>query len=235
MPAKYSIKNYVENGYYHVYNRGVEKRLIFQDDQDYGVFLSYLKNYLSPKDEKELRSKLLETKISLKERDKIWQQIRMKNFNHEISLLAYCLMPNHFHFLIQQKTIDAIDKLMSSLSSRYARYFNQKYNRVGALFQGVYRAVSISNDAQFLHLSRYIHQQALQGDTQQGIQPSSYPEYLGIRNTIWIHPEEILTFFSKFNPSLSYENYVKEDEDFNSLEDLTLETPSQDATQQGVS
>jgi len=61
----------LRNGYYHVYNRGVEKRLIFQDDQDYGVFLSYLKNYLSPKDEKELRSKLLETKISLKERDKI--------------------------------------------------------------------------------------------------------------------------------------------------------------------
>ena len=54
MPARNSIKQYIENGYYHIYNRGVEKRLIFLDEQDYSVFLSYLKEYLLPKNESEL-------------------------------------------------------------------------------------------------------------------------------------------------------------------------------------
>ena len=58
MPAKNSLKEYSSNSYYHIYNRGVEKRLIFQDDQDYAVFLSYLQNYLMPKDIKSLTQQL---------------------------------------------------------------------------------------------------------------------------------------------------------------------------------
>ena len=71
MPAKNTIKQYKENGYYHIYNRGVEKRLTFQDSQDYSVFLSYLKEYLSPKNEQELREKLSNLETSYKEKDKI--------------------------------------------------------------------------------------------------------------------------------------------------------------------
>jgi putative transposase len=70
MPSKNSIKSYVENGYYHLYNRGVEKRIIFLDQQDYGVFLSYLKEYLVPKNEKELHEKLSNPNTSYKEKDK---------------------------------------------------------------------------------------------------------------------------------------------------------------------
>lgn len=57
MPSKNSLKDYVKGGYYHLYNRGVEKRAIFQDQQDYSVFLSYLKTYLTPKNEQELRQR----------------------------------------------------------------------------------------------------------------------------------------------------------------------------------
>jgi putative transposase len=223
MSGKNSAKVYVENGYYHIYNRGVEKRLIFQDAQDYGIFLSYLKDYLSPKDKKELRDKLGKRNISSRERDQIWHSLRMNNFSQEIILLAYCLMPNHFHLFVKQKNPESIDKFMNSLSTRYVIYFNRKYNRVGALYQDVYKAVLVNTYDQFLHLSRYIHKQSLQGDPLQGSQPSSYAEYIGARNTLWIHPEEVLSFFSDTKPNLSYEAFLKDSDDNSSLTGLVLE------------
>jgi putative transposase len=225
MPARNSIKNYIEDGYYHIYNRGVDKRLIFQDPQDYGVYLSYLKEYLSPKDEKTLRDQLVQTNMTPKERDRIWGRLRINNFSDEISLLAYCLMPNHFHLLIKQKPINAIDKFMRALSTRYTMYFNHKYDREGALYQGVYKAVLVTTDEQFLHLSRYIHKQAIsmQGATLQEKQPSSFSDYIGSRKTPWLHPEEIIAFFSTTNPLLSYEKFVMDEEDSCSLSQLILE------------
>jgi len=222
MPGKNSIKTYIENGYYHIYNRGVEKRAIFQDEQDYGVFLSYLKEYLSEKDEQELRKKLLKHNISLDERHKIWRKIRMNNFNEKIVLLAYCLMPNHFHLFIKQNSKETINIFMRSLCTRYTMYFNRKYERVGSLYQDTYKAVLVTSNEQFLQVSRYIHKQALslQGDSLQNIQPSSYFEYIGARKTSWVHPEEILCFFSDTNPALSYESFVKESEDFSPSGDL---------------
>jgi putative transposase len=219
MPSKNSTKIYVKNGYYHIYNRGVEKRTIFLDQQDYGVFLSYLKEYLLPKNEKELYEKLSDPKTSYKEKDKILKLLRLNNFNQEITLLAYCLMPNHFHFFVKQKNLGAIDKFMNSLGTRYTMYFNRKYKRVGSLYQDVYKAVLIDNEKQFLHLSRYIHKQALILRNQ----PCSYLEYVGKRKTLWIKPEEVLSYFSKTNPSLSYENFVLESDDLVNLKNLTLE------------
>jgi putative transposase len=211
MPAKNSTKQYIEGGYYHIYNRGVEKRNIFLGIRDYGVFSEYLNEYLSPKDKNNLLKTAAETQTSAKERSRITGILNRKNFNSEITLLAYCLMPNHFHLFLKQNTMDAVDQLMSSLCTRYAMYFNRKHNRVGSLFQGVYKAVLITDEAQYLHITRYIHKQSLaREDEGQQDFPSSYPEYLGLRKTGWVHPEEILSFFSKTNPSLSYEAFVSE-------------------------
>jgi putative transposase len=224
MPAKNSLKQYLENGYYHIYNRGVEKRIIFLDQQDYGVFLSYLKEYLLPKDEKELYERLSDPKTSYREKDKILKLLRLNNFNKEITLLAYCLMPNHFHFFVKQKEARSIDRFVQSLATRYTAYFNKKYKRVGSLYQGVYKAVLITNDKQFIYLSKYIHKQALasQGETLRG-QPSSYEEYIGKRKTLWVNSKEVLSYFSKTNPSLSYKNFVLESDDLVSLKNLTLD------------
>ena len=128
-------------------------------------------------------------------------------------------MPNHFHFLVKQKSINAIDKFMNSLATRYTMYFNRKYKRIGSLYQDVYKAVLITSEDQFLHLSRYIHKQALSLNNQ----PCSYPEYLGQRQTLWIKPDEILSHFSKTNPFLSYQNFVEQPEDKEKLKDSTLE------------
>jgi putative transposase len=226
MPGKNSIKTYVDGGYYHIFNRGVEKRLIFQDTSDYGVFLSYLKDYLMPKDERSLIGKLSSPLLSSKERDKIIKIIRLNNFSQDITLLAYCLMPNHFHLFIMQKSSPTIDKFMKSLCTRYAIYFNRKYKRVGPLFQGSYKAVLTTNESQYLHLSRYIHKHAilLQKNPSQTEQPSSYPEYIGVRNTEWVHPEEILAFFSKTVSSMSYANFVNEYNPIDKVGDITLES-----------
>lgn len=219
MPAKNSIKTYIENGYYHIYNRGVEKRVIFLDQQDYSVFLSYLREYLLPKKEKELHERLSDPQISSVEKNKALKSLHLNNFSQEITLLSYCLMPNHFHFFVKQKSINAIDKFMNSLATRYTMYFNRKYKRVGSLYQAVYKAVLIENEAQFLHLSRYIHKQALDLKNQ----PCSYPEYLGLRQTLWIKPDEVLNYFSRTNPSLSYQNFVAQQEENEKLKELTLE------------
>ena len=225
MPAKNSIKTYIANGYYHIYNRGVEKRIIFLDQQDYSVFLSYLKEYLLPKNEKKLHERLSDPQISPKEKDKVLKLLRMNNFAGEITLLAYCLMPNHFHFFVKQKEAESIDRFVQSLATRYTAYFNRKYKRVGSLYQGVYKAVLIVSEQHFLHLSRYIHKQALasQGETLRERQPCSYLEYLGRRKSAWIHPEEILSYFDQANPSLSYENFVKQSNDGELLQKLALE------------
>lgn len=236
MPAKHRIKQYLENSYYHIYNRGVEKRIIFLNEQDYTVFLNYLKEYLLTKDEKILREKLSNPNTSYKEKDKIIKQLRLNNFYEEITLLAYCLMPNHFHFLVKQKNSQSINKFMRSLCTRYSMYFNRKYKRVGALYQDIYKAVSIETEEQFIYLSKYIHKQALnktpklalsasQGPTlSTWDQPSSYQEYLGKRKTEWVHPEEVLSYFSKTNPKLTYKAFVEEKgNDFSVIENKILE------------
>lgn len=207
-----AIKQYIENGYYHIYNRGNEKRAIFLDDQDYYVFLSYLTDYLLPKDEDELNKQLSDPNISYRQKDKILRLLRLNNFADEIILLAYCLMPNHFHLFLKQKNPDAIDRFMNSLGTRYTIYFNKKYKRVGSLYQGVYKAALVENEEQFVYISKYIHKQALgtPGNACDRRQPSSFDDYIGKTKTEWVHPEEILAYFSKTNPSLTYQSFTEE-------------------------
>lgn len=231
MPSRNIVKTYSENGFYHIYNRGVNKQPIFYDQQDYNVFLSYLKEYLMPKDEQKLRQILASSKISWKEKDKALKFLNLNNFNNEIILLTHVLMPNHFHFLIKQKLLDGIDRFMSSLCTRYTMFINKKYKRVGHLYQSIYKAVMIESDEQLLYTTGYIHRNPLgdnlasQGSTLQRLlaQPSSLPEYLGQRKTEWIHPEKILSYFSKKNPRLEYLSFVAQTDDFSIIHKALLD------------
>lgn len=207
MPARNALKIYTENSFYHIYNRGVEKRKIFIDQQDCSVFLSYLKDYLTPKDVKGLKQSLASKDSSAPEKNKALKMLSLRNFSSEIDLLCYVLMPNHFHLLIRQKSYNSIDHFMRAIGTRYTIYFNKKYRRVGSLCQGVYKAVLVSSDEQLLHLSRYIHTNPTEIGTLES-QPSSMPEFLGLRQTPWIKPQPILDFFSKNDPHDSYKKFV---------------------------
>ena len=193
MPAKNSVKNYIEDSYYHVYNRGVADTKIFLDDQDYKVFLHYLEKYL----------------------DSSSQHSLAKN----IKLLAYCLMPNHFHLFCLQLTKDGITKLIRALSTSYVMYFNRKYDRLGTLFQGIFKAAHIDQDSYFLHISRYIHLNPQKTTPDWRNYPySSYSVYMGKKNVSWIDPAPVLNFFteSKNNNTIlpqkhfSYKSFVED-------------------------
>lgn len=193
MPGKNIVKTYVENGYYHVYNRGVEKRTIFEDEQDYKVFLKYLKEYLSaPLDT--IKHKKYTSLQGGSLQSIPW---RRKNYQSEIELIAYCLIPNHFHLLLKQNSKNSMEKFMRSLATRYSMYFNKKYNRVGKLFQGHYKASLVLEDPYLLHLTRYIHLNPSEDTDDLKNTYSSYSEYLGLRNTTWVKPDIILAFFNQ--------------------------------------
>lgn len=203
MPVKNTRKLYLENGYYHLYNRGYNKQLIFREEIDFKVFLSYLKDYLTPKNEAPLRLGLSQPHLSSSERNNYLKLLRLNNFTEEISLLCFGLMPNHFHFALKQKNPDSIDRFMNSFLNRYSLYFNNKYKLIGKAYESAYKAVLIETDEQLLELTRYIHQQ-----TQKLGLPSSLKNYLGEQKTSWIHPKEILSFFSNKNPNLSYKDFL---------------------------
>lgn len=216
MAAKNSIKTYLQNSFYHLYNRGVEKRNIFLDDQDFKVFLSYLKTYLLPKDILNLEAIVNSPTATFFEKDKATRLQKLNNFFGELELHCFSLLPNHFHLLVRQKSENIIDQFLNSLCSRYARYFNKKYHRVGPLYQGVYKAVLVNSDEQLLHLSRYIHLNPFKWTSlpvnrykETGF-PSSFENYLGTSRTDWIKTDQILGYFKRESPNLDYFNFVNE-------------------------
>ncbi len=202
MPSRNVVKQFAENQYYHIYNRGVEKRKIFIDDKDYRVFLSYLKVALSA----ELQEEAKEEALSEIEEARL-RRLRLAS---DIDLLSYCLMPNHFHLLLFQKgNPRAITQLMRSTMNGYVRYFNKRHKRVGSLFQGSYKASLIDNDSYLWHISRYIHLNPRQWED---YPYSSYSYYRGKYQATWIKPERILELHN--SDSKEYEIFLKDYESY---------------------
>lgn len=214
MPSKHVIRNFEEEGVYHVFNRGVEKRDIFMDDIDYQIFLYYLFIYVVPLEQVLIKHPHLPIRL------------RGKNLSEEVEILAFCLMPNHFHLLIKQKNYDGVSRLLKQLTNAYARYFNDKYKRVGGLFQGRFRAVPIETNEQLLHTSRYIHLNPLIADITKDLktyQWSSYPEYITKKDETICSKETISFFF----PASKYKDFVMDHADYakelESIKNLTID------------
>jgi len=210
MPSRNTIKIYVKDGHYHIYNRGVDKRVIFKDRQDHKVFLNHLKVSLSPPpNPAELQQTYALQGASLRDKPRM-----PKNFSKEIDLLAFCLMPNHFHLLIKQKSKGAMESFMRSITTRYSMYFNKKYDRVGTLFQGAYKAALILDDPYLLHLSRYIHRNPLENPAKPKNIYSSFDSYIGKNKAKWVKPKTILAFFDQaelpfIKKVITYKNFVE--------------------------
>lgn len=175
---------------YHVYNRGVEKRVIFLDERDYAVFLSFLKYALLPKstEEDEFDASLLS------EAERF--NMRRLNLSEDVKLTAFSLMPNHFHLLLFQNCSNGITRLMQSVATGYSVYFNKRYDRVGALFQGRYKAKEIDSDAYWQHISRYIHLNPLDlGVDYRDYPYSSFKLYMRGAHADWLDTSMILGAF----------------------------------------
>lgn len=144
---------FAEGEFYHLYNRGVDKRTVFSSSTDYKRFLAYLIAVNSRVTEpirysvatKDLQGLALETAGSGSMRQPL------------VAVGAYCLMPNHFHLYVTQLADGGISKFMQRLQTAYTMYFNQKHERSGSLFQGTFKAEHVDNDAYAKYLFSYIH------------------------------------------------------------------------------
>ncbi len=132
--------------FYHVYNRGTEKRKIFLTNHDYKRFLNllYLANNTSPVPF-QLRGSTSYNVFLLERKDTL------------VDICAYCLMPNHFHLIIHEKEEGGISRFMQKLTTGYTMYFNTKNERNGSLFQGRFKASHVDSDRYLTYLIAYLH------------------------------------------------------------------------------
>ena len=197
MPARNALKIQVADAYYHIYARGNNKQPIFRSEDDFDYFVYLINRYLSNKE-------------VLNDYHRVYP-----NFNNKVILLAFCLMPNHFHLLIYQNEVPFLEKFMQSLMTSYGKYFNLKYKQSGPVFESRYKAVLVESESYLLHISRYIH---LNPRTWKGYKYSSLKYYKGDDAPNWIDTSKILELFN--NPK-EYLNFVSEYKQMrDSLKDL---------------
>ncbi|MBU1085118.1 MAG: transposase [Candidatus Beckwithbacteria bacterium] len=217
MPSKYLQRNFKPDTYHHIVNRGCFKQKIFRKQEDYKTFLDILRYYLRyPK--LGAFAKLSKKKL---------KKARTKSTPKPYTLLAYCLMPNHFHLLLFQKqSSPTLTNLLQKVSVAYAMYFQYQYKHSGALFQGRFKSVKISSDPQLLYLTKYIH---LNPKKSERTVPSDYPysslkDYLKLNQNIkdWLDSQTILDAFFKNspNPQKDYLSFLTQTKDKSKLERL---------------
>jgi len=220
----------VEGEIYHIYNRGVEKRDIFLNENDY---LRFIYNLLV----------LNKTDSPPRNTDRILQRKEMLTTlckagpctGELVEILVFELMPKHFHLMLRQLADGGITKFLQKLGTAYTMYFNTKYDRVGPLFQGRFKSVLVEKDAHFLYLPHYIHFNSLdlmpavsasdtvQGRTVQGpalhscgekmkflenYKWSSFPDYIGKRNFPSVTKRDFI--LDNFGGEKGYKKAVKE-------------------------
>lgn len=133
---------------YHTLNRGVDKRTIFEDSQDYARFVHDMFEFNSTeRSRNSYRSMCDVGRRTLKERE----------VEKIVDIHGWCLMHNHYHLLLSEKVEGGIPLFLKKLNGGYAKYFNERYERTGALFQGKTKKILIDSDAYFLHILNYIH------------------------------------------------------------------------------
>jgi len=133
---------FVPGEYYHLFNRGNSKQKIFKNSDDYLRFIKLL--YISNS----------EQSFKFRDMKDVYSKPRI---NQQVSIGAYCLMPNHFHILLAEKENGNISKFMQKLQTAYSMYFNIKYKRSGGLFEGKFKSEHLSSDIYLKYIFSYIH------------------------------------------------------------------------------
>lgn len=146
---------FINNEIYHIYNRGVEKRDIFLDDQDRFRFIHNLFEF-NNKNQVVNASYRFNPK-SMEVEPQYFERQEKKPRKLLVEILTFCLMPNHYHLLLRQKIEKGIICFMQKLGTGYTMYFNQKNERVGPLFQGRFKAIHVNKQEYLDYLFHYIH------------------------------------------------------------------------------
>ena len=194
---------------YHVLNRGIASQTIFPNRQHFQRALKIMRYYQMTRPP--LRYSYF-TALQFSARQEKLKELNVKP-DHLVEILCYCFMPNHFHFLLKQIADSGISIYLSKFSNSYTRYYNTRHNRIGPLLQGKFKSVLVENEAQLIHLSRYIHLNPYSSSIVKslkdlsGYEFSSLTEYLGIDDNNFCHKDMILSYFKKRD---SYRDFVFE-------------------------
>jgi putative transposase len=207
--------------YYHIYSRGTDKRIIFKEHHDYRRFkaLLYVCNSVDPVD---INKHFREGRTFI-------ELFKIQQKNTLVDIGAYCLMPNHFHLLIREKTEGGITKFMMKILTAYSMYFNKKNDRTGALFESKFKAKHANSDEYLKYLFAYIHLNPIKiidsGWKENGVKDRkraqryleeyTYSSYLD-------YQEEILRFQANIINRKVFPNYFATISDFNFFVDEWL-------------
>ena len=217
--------------FYHVLNRGVDKRIIFLDKQDYLRFTHNLFEFNN--DKRITNNSCLFRKENIDLRGRYRKRL--------VNIHAFCLMPNHYHLLLESKEEGGISKFMMKLNVGYAKYFNKKYKRSGTFFESRYKSILVEKEAHFVYLPYYIHFNPLDlkfpewrdnklRDYKKAVDFlntyhwSSHLDYSGKRNFSLLIQKDFLSDF--FGKSKGYKKDVREylkNMKLSKLADLSLE------------
>lgn len=135
-----------EGEYYHIFNRGVDKREVFSDLQDRQRFFQSMDEFNT-----------LDPIGSIYENFFRDRKEKNKSKKKLVDFVCFCLNPNHYHFILKQTAERGIEKFMHRLGGGYTKYFNQKRDRTGSLFQGTFKAIHIKSNSHLFHLSVYVN------------------------------------------------------------------------------
>lgn len=190
---------FINNEYYHIFNRGVDKREIFLDNEDLSRFFQSICEFNT-----------IEPIGSIFENSFRQLGHRMSKQGKLVNFICYCLNPNHYHFILEQVAENGIQKFMHRLSGGYTWYFNNKHKRSGSLFQGSYKAIHINTNEYLLHVSAYVnlndkvHQL---GGLAAKLVMSSWKEYLRNDKDGFCEKEII---FGQFNSAEEYKKFAED-------------------------
>lgn len=191
---------------YHVFNRSVARQPIFLNNKAYQRALETLYFYSFSK--QNLRFSHY-NRLPQLQKAEFLQNLKLKA-KRRIQMYAYCLMPNHVHFLIKEIEERGISTFMSNFQESFAKYFNIREDRTGSLFQSMFKAVRIESDEQFLHVSRYIHLNPLTSFVIKDIAEletyswCSFGEYLREQDQGIIDKDKVLSYFSSIKHFKSF-------------------------------
>lgn len=193
---------FANSEFYHLYNRGVEKRSTFLSDHDRQRFLQTLSYY-----------RFTNPPAKFSARNRPIFKIKTAGKSVFVEIVCFCLMPNHFHLIVKQVEEYGITKFVSKVLNSYTKYFNTKHGRVGPLFQGSFKAKRIETEDMLIHLSRYIHLNPLIDYLTKDLSTymfSSFPEFIrnkeGFCQTSYV--------LDQFVDPLKYQQFVLDQEDY---------------------
>lgn len=178
---------FADGQFYHVYNRGTDKRKIFSDNFDYSRF--FLSMELMNFEKDGLMQQWRDYKTTNPSADlETFLRLSLGNvprlsLRTLVEICCYSLLPNHFHFILKQTSEKGIEKFMHRIGVGYSMYFNKKYERAGSLFQGTFKATHIKTNSHLFYLSAYVNCNCEVHDIARAetYRWSSFPEYIGKR------------------------------------------------------